>query len=254
MNSMKLIRDYIRVCAILCMTYTGALYACEFTKTPEQNLFFQNIWSGNNKDVEAAIQRAPDLIRSVNSFGESGLTWASLAANKEAVRVLLKSGADINYKTCGGATALHKAAVKGDEELIGILIEAGADLKAIDDESTNLVSSAVFHKNAQMAKILASKVKDFGIMADECFCIFQTIADNNVEMLELLLANGANPNIAKMSGETPLFSAAYDREHMIPILLNAGAIKNIVDVAGKSAMDYARNRKNEKAIKALMEQ
>ena len=55
----------------------------------------------------------------------------SYAGDTEAVRSLVRSGADVNTAQGDGLTALHWAGMKGDAEMAKILIYAGAALHAV---------------------------------------------------------------------------------------------------------------------------
>ena len=56
---------------------------------------------------------------------------ASMRADHEAVRALLRQGADVSAAQGDGMTALHWAAERGDAELAAILLYAGANVGAV---------------------------------------------------------------------------------------------------------------------------
>src|SRR5688572_9556776 len=55
---------------------------------------------------------------------------AAMRGDRDAVRRMLKDGADVNSAQGDGMTALHWAAMKGDVPLADMLLYAGANVKA----------------------------------------------------------------------------------------------------------------------------
>ena len=62
---------------------------------------------------------------------DSAVADAAMKGDIEAVRALLKDGADVNAAQGDGMTALHWAAENGDVEVTAMLIFAGANLEAV---------------------------------------------------------------------------------------------------------------------------
>ncbi len=60
----------------------------------------------------------------------SAVADAAQAGDRDALRALLKQGADVNGSQGDGTTALHWAAMKGDAEMVQMLVTAGANLRA----------------------------------------------------------------------------------------------------------------------------
>src|SRR5262245_33876624 len=64
------------------------------------------------------------------SAAASSVPEAAKSGDHEALRALLKQGADVNAAVGDGMTALHWAAARGDAAMTQMLIVAGANLQA----------------------------------------------------------------------------------------------------------------------------
>lgn len=99
----------------------------------------------------------------------------------EMVKVLLEAGANVNAHNPGAHTILMRALVNTNQEIIRILLEAGADVNAIYYSGcTRQVTSGVGFTALMVA----------GMRVD------------GVEIVPLLLAQGADPNIKDELGRT----------------------------------------------------
>jgi ankyrin repeat protein len=135
---------------------------------------------------------------------------AAMQGNKEAVRALLKQGADVNSALGDGMTALHWAVQKGDIELAQTLLYAGANVKA----TTRI--------GAYTPLLIASK-------------------NGNAAMIETLIGGGADPNMATSNGTTPLmFAAQAGSPAAVKMLIDRAADVNAKEkVKGETALTFA---------------
>jgi uncharacterized protein len=133
-----------------------------------------------------------------SASGDSPLTKAVKANDIQAVRVLVKSGTDVNVRSGDGSTPLLWAANNGSVEIARLLIASKA---AVD------------------------VANDFGITA-----LLQASRVGDSAMVDLLLRSGANPNKAHPEGETPLLAAS--RSGSVPtvrLLLTRGVDVNAAE-------------------------
>jgi len=148
---------------------------------------------------------------------------AARRGDKEAVRALLKQGADVNAAHGDGSTALHWAATKDDVEMAQILLYAGANVKA-----TSRIGGI-------SPLIVASR-------------------NGHAPMLDLLLKAGANPNATIAGGLTPLMLAATAGDAAaVKLLLEKGAAVNAKETThGQTPLMFAAANNRAAAIKVLM--
>jgi ankyrin repeat protein len=60
--------------------------------------------------------------------------WAAFKNNREIVKILLNSGANIDRQSNDGDTALIKAAFKNNHNIIELLLSKGADKSILNKE------------------------------------------------------------------------------------------------------------------------
>ncbi len=82
--------------------------------------------------------------------------------------------------------------------------------------------------------------------------LISAVHKNQPECVAYLLAHGANLEVRNENKSTPLiFAAFYGHYGIAEMLLAAGAQRDIVNVHGKTAADYARDN-NKPAVLALL--
>lgn len=140
----------------------------------------------------------------------------------EAVRTMLKQGADVNAAQGDGMTALHWAALDGRPELAQMLIYGGANLKA------------------------ATRLEAFTPL-------LMAARNGHAAVVDLLLKAGADPDAATTNGTTPLmFAAASGSLDAVNALLAAKADVNAKEQArGETAVDFAAAYGRAPVIRAL---
>jgi|GEM_PF-3283315 len=78
-------------------------------------------------------------------------------AERTTIEMLLRAGADVNARTEGGMTALHRGAFIGDAAWAAILLDHGAALEPVDDDGDTPLDKAVRARNANLILLLARR-------------------------------------------------------------------------------------------------
>jgi uncharacterized protein len=167
---------------------------------------------------------------------------AAMEGNADAVRTLMKQGADVNGAQGDGLTALHWAAKKGDAAMASMLIYAGANVRA----ATRLGGYTPLHMAAEIgsAPVIAALIKGGAdvnaLTMTGTTPLMLASAAGDTASLTALLDGGAEPDAKETArGHTALmFAAAANRVDAVKLLVARGADPSIatktVDLAGLS--------------------
>lgn len=85
--------------------------------------------------------------------------------------------------------------------------------------------------------------------------LFYASASHQMEMVKLLLANGASPNLAVKNGMTPIIANALrdgGNVEIFEVLVGAGADPLLPDLRGATPLHYAASKGNEAASAYLI--
>ncbi|MEZ5287804.1 MAG: ankyrin repeat domain-containing protein [Vicinamibacterales bacterium] len=176
---------------------------------------------------------------------------AARTGDREAVRRLLKDGADVNAAQGDGTTALHWAALTGDAELAQMLVTAGGNLRA----TTRLGGYTPLYLAARggHADVVAALLAG-GAAADQASATGSTplmiaAAAGDVRSVTMLVEAGAEIDATDTArDETALmYAAAYDRADVVALLLRRGASPSkttrVVDLAALTAPEEAASQR-----------
>ena len=163
----------------------------------------------------------------VNAAAPAPVADAAMSRDREAVKTLLKSGADVNAAQGDGMTALHWASRNGDAELTQMLLFAGANVKATTRLGgyTPLMMAAEQGHAPVIAALLTGGADAKAANTMGTTPLMLAAASGNPQAITTLVENGAEIEAReKTFGQTPLmFASATNRVDAIKALIKAGA-------------------------------
>ncbi|XP_052076472.1 serine/threonine-protein phosphatase 6 regulatory ankyrin repeat subunit A-like isoform X2 [Mytilus californianus] len=180
----------------------------------------------------------------INEYSYDGLTTMQLAClkpNKQLVDLLILNGASVNNWRNGSAIPhpLHITCIMKEEEMAIALINGNADVNQIAELKRNTVYKS--EKRHCITNIYDEVYSHTRLMISplEIVCIGKML---NLNLVEVLLKNGANSNIKSLSGIKPLLIASfYKYGDLVRLLLDNKADVNVcdnIDILCLSNMQY----------------
>lgn len=155
---------------------------------------------------------------------------AAMRGDRDAVRRMLKDGADVNSAEGDGMTALHWAAMKGDVPLAEMLLYAGANVKAttrLGGYTPMLLAARA--GDPEMISALAKVGADVhATTATGVTAVMLAAASGSAEAVSVLVEKGADVNAKERALQQTalMFAAAENRADAIAMLLKHGAELN----------------------------
>jgi ankyrin repeat protein len=204
---------------------------------------------------------APRLAMAVRADAESPVADAAMRGDLEAVRALVKQGADVNAAQGDGMTALHWAARKGELELVELLVYAGANPGAVTRNGAYTplhLASQTGNAGVVRALLKAGANPDAHTSSGGATPLHFAAATGSAEAVRALLEGGADANIRETAWEqTPMmWAAAYNRPEVIRVLLQGGgdvaAISKVEDIGEREKKAREDERRREARMKALL--
>ncbi|XDG08801.1 hypothetical protein ABKA04_008416 [Annulohypoxylon sp. FPYF3050] len=194
--------------------------------------------------------RSQSYARNVN-----GLWVASQLGLHDAVNSLIEDNDNVNVEDDKGRTALMMAAMEGFANVVELLIDRRADASKQDYKGRNALHYAASANRLEVIDVLLDKAAIDMNSGDEFgdTALIFAAQDGLEDMVDKLLARGANPAILNEEGSTALSSAAPSGyTSMAAKLLDHGEDINSVSFNGTTALYWAVSGGYEDTIQFLL--
>jgi uncharacterized protein len=199
--------------------------------------------SRNDLEMTDLLLRAGVDAKSANEYGATAL-YAAAAQNADPAitKKLLAAGADPNMALLSGETPLMQAARLGNVETVRALLEAGADpnVQEKNGQQTALMWAAS-ERHSAVTKELVAHNADVNAHSKNGATALMFAARGDAESAGILLDAGARPNdqIPDWGGTALIIASTMGKLNVVEVLLNKGADPNIADGNSFTALHAA---------------
>lgn len=224
--------------------------------------------------IKRLLQAGIDINIDINTWNATALYWACKAGHIDIVKYLVHSGASINSDE-GCRQPLAAACENGHIEIVDFLLASGANVNIKSNEHYPLVIACIDGYSAILDKLIIHGAKihnmalnyacahdhvdivrillnqepkldinypydDYDLDLSGTSPLINAVYVGSIEIVKLLLDNGADINFRDWEGKTGLIHAVISQDiKMIKFLLNCGADEGINDNDHKPAIYYA---------------
>ena len=189
----------------------------------------------------------------------SGVDWDLVTATDyESIRVIekqLDDGADINMTL--QRTALHAAAANGNLEIVELLIERGANVNLKDIHGRVPMFVALAEHQPEVAARLAEADTNPNVRTvDGSTLLMAAVRAEEVQLVQWALDHGTDVNAIrpeKNNATALILAARKGNAEIVSLLLAAGADPDVANHEGETALDIAKGKKVKELLQTTAE-
>ena len=216
---------------------------------------------GHTEATEMLLDAGADAEKK-DSDGETALTLACADGHEQTARTLLSRGADINAPGYKGCTPLMAACYYGHQAVARALLTLGAKVDAVDEGGSTALMRVCGYEQEDDWGIFDILVKAGAPIgkarsSDGSTALHIAAEAPHDDATTFLLKAGADPNVRRKDGHTPLTIAAQNGfESILGLLVdsNVGTVGdvNMATTAGYTALHYAAERGDVVIVRRLL--
>jgi len=200
---------------------------------------------GDANKIKALLQVDPKLVADGDKNGDTPLHIACLHGQMAAAQVLLDAGADVNAKNNYGAFTPGDLwgvfSSNNHQDPVSLLTVHGVDSKDMKNGYTPLDLSLFASRHKDLVQLLIAKGADVNAQASSgATPLFFAVLRDQPDDVKFLIDKGANVNAADAYGDTILDAALHMQYgSMIQLIIDRGADVNAKDQSDHRPLSYA---------------
>jgi ankyrin repeat protein len=213
----------------------------------EVETFYQAVKSGDGNSVKQMVEKNPAIVNAMDETNISPVLTAAYHNEMGVANYLVANGAkmDIFSSSALGLTYIVKNLVQKYPKMVNAV--------AIDGyQPLGLASFFGRTETAQYLIMHGAEVNSPSVNETRVMPLHSAAAGRHLDVVRLLLANGADVNAEQQGGFTALHAAAQNGQvEMIQLLLANGAKVDTLTFDRKTPADFARERGHAEALSLL---
>jgi uncharacterized protein len=213
----------------------------------EVETFYQAVKSGDGNSVKQMVEKNPAIVNAMDETNISPVLTAAYHNEMGVANYLVANGAkmDIFSSSALGLTYIVKNLVQKYPKMVNAV--------AIDGyQPLGLASFFGRTETAQYLIMHGADVNSPSVNETRIMPLHSAAAGRHLDVVRLLLANGADVNAEQQGGFTALHAAAQNGQvEMIQLLLANGAKVDALTFDRKTPADFARERGHAEALSLL---
>nr|CAD2199644.1 unnamed protein product [Meloidogyne enterolobii] len=213
---------------------------------------------GYTQIVETLIDKFGSSIRARTCDGSTLLHIASAAGHADTALAFLKRGVPLYMPNKNGALGLHAAASAGYNDVVKMLLARGTRVDIATRDNYTALTVAVQSGQAAVVETLLGFGADVhiegGQIGETALHVAAGLPSGNIECAQMLLFSGAQPNVRRSDGMTPLhISARTGNKEMVRLLLAEGADPKLKSKIGETPLHLASKQCHLPVVLLLLE-
>jgi ankyrin repeat protein len=191
-------------------------------------------------DVAQLLLQCNVDVSQANLDGETALHYAVTDGEISFVQTLLDRGINLSIQCRRGGTALHYASYTSKADIVNLLLQYGAevDLRYEFDGEGNSDRCVAWSHAGPRPEHMATRPWDK--IEAQWTALHSAACGGHVNVIEMLLAHGANVSAKGAEGETPLhIAASAAKPAALELLAAKGADVGMTSVEGNTALHWA---------------
>ena len=208
---------------------------------------------GNREVCELMLSHVPS-IDSITKEGHTPLMIAAANDELQAVKCLLKQGADPSLQDDRGWNVLHFASRGGNPEVIELMLSHVPCIDSRTKEGYTPLMIAAFTDKLQAVKYLLKQGTDPSLQDNRGWNVLHVASQGgNLEVIELMLSHVPSIDSRTKEGFTPLMIAAFtDKLQAVKYLLKQDADPSLQDNRGWNVLHFASQGGNLEVIELML--